>query len=266
MVLYIGGRDIQNSEVKCFNSERGCNWTGTIKKIDSHTATCEYVLVTCPNLCEDSGGGKKKIMKKDQDKHLTTECEKRLYYCKYCRMKGTFFSITKEHDIMCDKKLVNCPNWRSGCPLFVEKGKTKQHVSVCEFTEVACAYESLGCGVRMMRKDIEKHEASVSVAHFQMMDKIVKLQSEMLREQSKSLHLLENECQKVSQQHQDLLQNYNKFSLKYKTLSEKHSKLFPVVKLLSERAMSMSKHHFTLLEGESIQFKLSQYASKEEKK
>ncbi len=30
-----------NSEVKFFNSDRGCNWTGTIKKIDSHTATCE---------------------------------------------------------------------------------------------------------------------------------------------------------------------------------------------------------------------------------
>ncbi len=48
-------------------------------------------------------------------------------------------------------------------------------------------------------------------------------------------------------------------------LSEKHSKLFQVVKLLSERAMSMSKHHFKLLEGESFQFKLSQYASKKEK-
>ncbi len=180
-------------------------------------------------------------------------------------MKGTYFSITKEHDIISDKKLVHCPNLSIGCQLLVERGKTKQHMSVCEFTEVACAYESLGCGVKMMRKDIEKHEANVSVAHFQMMDKIVKLQSEMLREQSKSLHLLENECQKVSRQHQDLLQKYNKLSLKYKTLSEKHSKLFPVVKLLSERAMSMSKHHFTLLEGESFQFKLSQYASKKEK-
>ncbi len=99
---------------------------------------------------------------------------------------------------MCDKKLVHCPNLSIGCQLLVERGKTKQHISVCEFTEVACAYESLGCGVRMMRKDIEKHEANVRIAHFPMMDKIVKLQSEMLREQSKSLHLLENECQKVS--------------------------------------------------------------------
>ncbi len=99
---------------------------------------------------------------------------------------------------MCDKKLVHCPNLSIGCQLLVERGKTKQYVSVSEFTEVACAYESLGCGVRMMRKEIEKHEPNVSVAHFQMVDKIVKLQSEMLREQSKSLHLLENECQKVS--------------------------------------------------------------------
>ena len=35
----------------------------------------------------------------------------------------------------------------------------KKHVSSdCEYTEVACVYESLGCAVRMLRKDREKHE------------------------------------------------------------------------------------------------------------
>ncbi len=61
--------------------------------------------------------------------------------------------------------MVACPNKESGCRLSVERGKTKQHVSVCEFTEVACAYESLGCGVRMMRNDVEKHKREAREKH-----------------------------------------------------------------------------------------------------
>ena len=30
--------------------------------------------------------------------------------------------------------------------------------SYCEYTEVACVYERLGCGVRMLRKDRGAHE------------------------------------------------------------------------------------------------------------
>ena len=48
----------------------------------------------------------------------------------------------------------------------MERGKTKQHVrSVCDYTEVACAYESLGCGMRMLRKDIKKHQENDDKVH-----------------------------------------------------------------------------------------------------
>ena len=48
----------------------------------------------------------------------------------------------------------------------MERGKTKQHVrTVCDYTEVACAYESLGCGVRMLRKDAKKHQENDDKVH-----------------------------------------------------------------------------------------------------
>ena len=48
----------------------------------------------------------------------------------------------------------------------MELGKIKQHVrSVCDYTEVACAYESLGCAVRMLRKDIRKHQENDDKVH-----------------------------------------------------------------------------------------------------
>ena len=147
--------------------ERGCRWTGTIGTLDNHIATCQFALVPCPNKCEDDkGAGELHLMRKDLDNHLKTKCPKRAYECQHCGEKGTYASITEDHDKVCNKKIVPCPNKGSGCPLSMERGKTKQHVrSVCDYTEVACAYESLGCGVRMLRKDAEKHKREAREKH-----------------------------------------------------------------------------------------------------
>ena len=147
--------------------ERDCRWTGTIGTLDNHIATCQFAVVPCPNKCEDDkGAGELHLMRKDLDDHLKTKCPKRAYECYYCGEKGTYASITEDHDKVCNKKIVPCSNKGIGCPLSMERGKTKQHVrSVCDYTEVACAYESLGCAVRMLRKDIKKHQENDNNMH-----------------------------------------------------------------------------------------------------
>ena len=98
-------------------------------------------------------------------------------------------SITEDHDKVCDKKIVPCPNNGSGCPLSMEQGKTKQHVkSACDYTEVACAYESLGCGVRMLRKDMKKHQENDNNMHLHL-----SLRNACLREEQHKT-LLEGEA------------------------------------------------------------------------
>ncbi len=166
MCMFVGEREIKELGVRCASRERGCPWTGTIGTLDTHLATCEYLLVTCPNKCEDDkNGGPTQLMRKDLEEHVQSRCLKRPFECPHCGEKVTYASITVEHDKVCEKKMVACPNKESGCQSSVERGKTKQHVSVCEFTEVACAYESLGCGVRMMRKDVEKHKREAREKH-----------------------------------------------------------------------------------------------------
>ena len=147
--------------------ERGCRWSGTIGTLDNHIATCRFALVPCPNKCEDDkGAGELHLMRRDLDNHLKTKCLKRAYECPHCGEKGTYASITEDHDKVCDKKIVPCPNKGSGCPFSMERGKTKQHVrSVCDYTEVACAYENLGCAMRMLRKDIMKHQENDNNMH-----------------------------------------------------------------------------------------------------
>ena len=151
--------------MRCDNMERGCRWTGTIATLDNHIATCQFALVPCPNKCEESAG-ELQFMRKDLDNHLKTKCPKRTYECQHCGVKGSYASVAEDHDKGCNKKIVPCPNKGRGCPLSMERGKTKQHVmSICDNTEVACAYESLGCGVRMLRKDIKNHQENDDKVH-----------------------------------------------------------------------------------------------------
>ena len=175
MYLLSGRREINALQVRCANSERGCQWTGTVGTLDDHIASCQFALVPCPNKCEeDKGAGELLLIRKHLDQHLKIKCPKRAYECPHCGEKGTFTNITEDHDQVCEKKIVTCPNKESGCSLSMERGKTKEHVSSdCEYTEVACVYESLGCGVRMLRKDIVKHQENEDKGHLHLVLKTV---------------------------------------------------------------------------------------------
>ena len=182
------------------NTEKGCQWTGTIGTLDDHIASCQFALVPCPNKCrEDKGAGELLLIKKDLDRHLNMKCPKRAYDCFYCGEEGTFASITEDHEKLCKKKIIACPNKRSGCSLSMKQEKIKEHVSSnCKFAEVACVYESLGCGVRMLRKDIVEHQENDDKVHLHLM--------------LKSLSLLKEQHEVLLEQHETLLEQHETLS------------------------------------------------------
>ena len=195
-----GRRDIDALQVICASTERGCQWTGTVGTLDDHIASCQFALVPCPNNCEeDKGAGELLLIRKHLDQHLKKKCPKRAYECPHCGEKGTFASITEDHDQVCEKKIITCPNKGSGCSLSMERGKIKEHVSSdCEYTEVACVYESLGCGVRMLRKDREKHEKEDREKHLDLSLATVRSQKEQHKTLSDTINLLEKQVKNVS--------------------------------------------------------------------
>ena len=233
-----GRREINELQVMCASTERGCQWTGTVGTLDDHIASCQFALVPCPNKCEeDKGAGELLLIRKHLDQHLRTKCTKRAYECPHCGEKGTFTSITEDHDQVCEKKIVACPNKGSGCSLSMERGKIKEHVSSdCEYTEVACVYESLGCGVRMLRKDREKHAK---------------------QDREKHLDLSLATVRSLSEQHKELTDQHNELTDQHKKLSEQHKTLSDTVNLLEEQLKTLS-------EGDAIVFELPGYASKKE--
>ena len=77
-------------------------------------------------------------------------------------------NYTRSYEARCAKKIVVCSNKGKGCTLSVAQQIIgEHHVSIdCEYTEVA--YENLGCGVRIMRKDTEKQEKEDREKHMDM--------------------------------------------------------------------------------------------------
>ena len=253
--------------MRCANSDRDCQWTGAVGTLDDHIASCQFALVPCPNKCEeDKGTGELLLIRKHLEEHVKTKCPKRAYECPHCEEKGTFASITEDHDQVCEKKIVACPNKDSGCSLSMEQGKTKEHVSShCEYTEVTCVYESLGCGVRMLRKDEVIHDNEAREEHMDFSLVNVKLLSVEQKKLTATFKLSEEKYKSLEKsialkdkQHKSLTEEHKKLSKRNETLTMK-------LAALSEKHDSLSMKHEMLLRKEKFIFKLSQYASKKEK-
>ena len=95
----------------------------------------------------------------------------------YCKVRGRYASITQQHDMVCDKKEIPCPN--DGCPLFVKRGKMRQHlISSCNYTEVPCEYRNLGCKDKMLKRDAEQHKREGREKHIDLALDVISLREE----------------------------------------------------------------------------------------
>ena len=130
-------------------------------------------------------------MKKDLEGHLQKDCPNRNHKCQYCGEKGTFATITQVHDKTCPKKILPCTN--IVCSKKVQRQHIDWHVKYeCEYTEVACKHESIGCDTQLMRKDIAAHEEDDKY-HLHMAINAITL----LQESSSIITLRQGEAMKI---------------------------------------------------------------------
>ena len=142
--------------MKCDNVERGCERKGTVGRLEEHVAICDFTPVPCPKECKE-GSSIRMIIRKKLDAHLKEECVNRDYECKHCGKKDTYANITDIHDNVCEKKKIPCTNAK--CTEIIESGKMDEHLkNDCEYTQMSCKYESIGCDKLVKRKDLKTHE------------------------------------------------------------------------------------------------------------
>ena len=152
-------RIINGLEVYCSNKEKGCQWKGELKNMPTHLnktfrrGECQYEQVKCQN---------KKCQERKQRRYLgdheDKECPQRPFQCQYCRSKGTFLSITKDHYEECSQYPVTCPN--KCVSTNMPRGSLTAHVnSQCLLQPVDCVFSWAGCNDKPLRKDVHVHTA-----------------------------------------------------------------------------------------------------------
>ena len=170
-------REIKALPITC-NVNKECEWEGTVGSLEEHVATCDFVLCPCPKQCM---GDDSIVMRKYLDEHLKNHCPNRDHECPYCGEKGTYVNITQDHDMVCAKKPLPCPN--SGCGDTVERQEVPEHVSKCPHTVIACKYKGIGCDAELERKDMAAHEQDDKLHLHMALDTVTSQQDAMNQQQ-----------------------------------------------------------------------------------
>ena len=143
-------REIRNLIVKCQNGSRGCEWEGELGNVESHqNGVCGYQLVQCGNKCGAE------MERREVEKHKKDHCELRMYRCPHCSCRETYKKVTSEHFKECAGFPLDCPN---NCgEKEIKRENMSSHLALCPEEMVPCKYQSVGCKVRLPRKQMDEH-------------------------------------------------------------------------------------------------------------
>ena len=242
--------------MRCDNVGRGCYWEGSVEALDDHVTKCEFNLVSCPNKCEVEGDDLQ-LIRKVLDDHLKTKCPNRDYECEHCGEKGTYASITEEHDQVCINKLVPCLN--PECTVTMERGKFTEHI--CMFTEVACKYHNIGCNVRKVRMHMKQHEEEDDNAHLHLaLVKIVKLNSMVSLSQSENASLMATMCHDISSLKDTTTSLIKKFDSTVSSSNDNITSLRASLSSVEKSTTSLKKDVGVINKRKSFTFKMFDYS------
>lgn len=134
--------------VKCPHRNKGCSRQMRRDLIEFHaTNECRFRDYICPDA---------KCDKRVRQKPADDKCQHYDVSCKCC--DEIIQEADKEHH------LISCPRSKTRCEscwqLVVRSGMTAHHECDCDGIEVGCAYQDLGCPVRMERGQLAEHLAA----------------------------------------------------------------------------------------------------------
>ncbi|XP_066451706.1 TNF receptor-associated factor 5 isoform X2 [Eleutherodactylus coqui] len=182
-------REVLNLMVYCRNAP-DCDVKVALGRFQDHLGQCLYETIMCSNTgCHD------KVIRKDLDNHLATQCELRDEICAYCKKSMTSIDLQVHTRKYCPLYPVACLN---NCGNTCSREKVEDHLVVCPEAEVECPYTSYGCYVKVKRGKLKVHEETFLRDHMlYVMNRNTKLEKQML-DLKQSLEQKENKIQQLS--------------------------------------------------------------------
>ena len=131
------------------------------ENMKAHRRMCRLEIVKCLNKCG------KLLERRYLVSHMEMTCSNRIVECQHCHTQGPHNQITGPlHRKSCPKLPLPCPN---KCEVgSVPREDMEAHRKECPLEMIQCEFYSVGCEVRMARKDQEEHQKQNMEKHLQL--------------------------------------------------------------------------------------------------
>ena len=170
-------RRVKVLQVKCTNSQFGCQWVGNLGDEMQHRTkpnSSQFEEIPCPLGCGMI------ITRMTQSRH-SEECQMRPHNCKYCGKEGPYWKMVQDHLQTCRRYPVKCPN---GCSERIPREDTasyklKETVSAMK-TELQAAKQ----GVCVLEEHLHhlESETQAKTEHIEGLEKDVEAKTEHIRD------------------------------------------------------------------------------------
>ena len=187
-------RKIKALKVHCVNRKSGCAWSGEINNIKKHIKDdCLFVDIFCPSKCG------LKLKRQCVSFHLSKECP---CHCQYCGATGHKVEISKRHKKHCTQYPLPCPN---GCDSgVVPSVGMDAHRQICPLELVHCEYFSVGCDVKVTRRELKDHYQQNVTEHLNLMTIRLSNATEEMSRTEKKLALTAKELESTKSKYNKL--------------------------------------------------------------
>uniref|UniRef100_A0A1I8G627 TRAF-type domain-containing protein n=1 Tax=Macrostomum lignano TaxID=282301 RepID=A0A1I8G627_9PLAT len=175
-------REVAKLRVRCPNCDAGCSVQLEWARIDQHVQqSCDWHSLRCEQC-------KELILKKDMQRHTSSECRHRKETCDLCSQLVTHSEMETSHrnlqsDVCCPRFSARCPHCSERSTPMDRRGYVA-HLSECPERPVECKYSHLGCRAMVRRSDLERHYRESVDSHLELMDS--KLKQAAIAQQSPS--------------------------------------------------------------------------------
>ena len=157
---------VNTLKIHCPHHKKGCKWTGELCNLKPHlnaTQGCAYEGLSCANKCGQV------LQRKDIKEHMMKNCPLRRVKCQYCNHENTFTVVTGTHYGVCPNYPVKC-SFNCG-QRGIRRAEMAKHESLCPLKPVPCPFQSAGCKVQLVQKDLSDHMATYTANHLDMVTK-----------------------------------------------------------------------------------------------
>lgn len=109
------------------------------------------------------------MQRKDVKEHLGKHCVLRKVRCQFCNHENTFQVVTGTHHTVCPNYPVKCP-YNCG-QKGIRRADLSKHENQCQLKPVVCPFQSAGCKIQLVQRDLQDHMASFTQHHLELVTK-----------------------------------------------------------------------------------------------